>query len=1245
MKAYIFLIVVIVAGFTKSDVHKEFITLDWKVDDGSVTNGDNSLGYTFPGAAFPDANTHIPVFVQSYPLKNSNQDFQVMVDNPVFEELEPDTEWPFLNELPDEIEIKKTRLKSGDNQKLEVQVSAVLRKGNKILLLKDFELKRVPSSLKMASVIDFDWESESVLNNGKWLKISTREKGIYKIPYSKLTDWGFSSPSGVSVFGSGGKILSENPGEIEHDDLPQVAVWHGKNNGTDCLFFYAPGTVEWTPDNGNEYFNHRLNQYSDKGYFFLTEDTGEQKLAGEFNELQEEATHTVSSFDARLLYKVEQYNLLQSGKQWFSHRISNGASKSVDFQLSGIESSVPVSVRVNAAARSSAASQMMVSANENSLGRIDFSRVNTSDAAALYADDSKKRFSFNPQGENAGIHLNYTGSTTSAQAWLDFIEINYRRKLQAGDEALFFRDLKSTGIGNILEFSIETSSPGTRVFDVTDVFNVKEVPVQEQGNQVKAKRPADELKEYVAVNPDGSFPEPEKEGEVENQNLHGLATPEYLIISHPNFLNAASDLANYHRSRSGMQVEVVSATKVYNEFSSGNKDATGIRNFIKMFYDRNEGLKYVLLFGDGSYDNKNIHSDSHNFIPAFQSDNSLNPISSFVTDDYFVMLDSGESVYSGSVDLGIGRIPASTTYQANLVVDKIRNYHSPEALGNWRNVVSFIADDEDGNLHMSDSEKLANQVNDAHGAFLTDKIYFDAFQQVASPGGESYPGVTDAINNRVKDGVLVLNYVGHANERFLADEKVLDISHINSWSNAKKLPVFVTATCEFSRFDADEASAGEYILFNSSGGGIGLFSTTRLVFAYSNYLLSRSFYDFVFEKDENGRPLRMGDIMRLAKTNTINTINKRSFSLLADPALELSFPRHKVATTSVNGKDATMEGDTLGALQEVTISGMITDESGNKLENFSGEITPTVYDKEVMMETLGNAGETPMEFKVQENIIYKGLTDVTNGEFSFSFVIPKDISYTLGEGRIMYYADDGEMDAHGVFENFYIGGPGAEVTDNQGPEIDLYLDTEDFVSGDKVSKNSTLLAYLSDENGINTVGSGIGHDITAVLDNDYSNVMVLNNYYQADAGDYKSGTIRYPLRELAGGKHTLKLKAWDVANNSTEVEIEFEVSDDFVISEVTNYPNPVYDYTFFTFEHNQADATLEAMFEVFDQGGRRIDHFTAQVGSSDNVTNPVRWDLSEVKSPLRSGIYLFRVTAQNSSGTITSKTGKIVVTR
>jgi hypothetical protein len=1238
-KLYI-LLLIFITGFTANDVRNDIIVLHWQ----KVEEPENKLGYSFADAGYERPGSVIPLYFKIIPVEDPDRDFHFVIENPVFEATDIRPEMLSPEELGTELQIKKTHLHSAGTSSIEIQIPAVILKENKVMLLKKFELKQIPLKIKSAVASAHEWKNESVLREGKWVKISTEEKGVYKIPYSKLSAWGFTNPSQVKIYGAGAMILSENPGKINYDDLPQLAIWHGKNNGTDCLFFYAPGYVEWRPDPAGLYLEHFINTYTTKGTIFLSE-SGSSKNVPLLPEITATPTHSTAYFDEYMLHENETSNLIQSGKQWFGEIFGHGTTRNFTFQINDPENTSAVRFRIKAAARSSLSSDMQVLNGQASLGKIEFSRVNTSSSTDDFANEKVAVMTTPAASGNLNLNLRYNGSGSGPEAWLDFIEVYYRRKLKAGSQPLFFRNQEAAGAGNILEFSVETGSSDVKVWDVTDMFNITEVPLKISGNVATGKQSSASLREFVAFSPNGSFREPELVGDVENQNLHALSTPEFLIISHQNFMKQANDLADFHRTYDGMKVEVVPVGQVYNEFSSGNRDATGIRNFIKMFYDRKEGLKYVLLFGDGSYDNRNIKTGSFTFIPTFQSDNSLSPVASFVTDDYFVMLDPGESVYSGAIDLGIGRIPSSTTFQADLAVKKVRDYHSPEALGNWRNIVSFIGDDEDGNMHMQDSEKLTNDINKNHPEFITEKIYFDAYRQITGPGGESYPEVTSEINQHVKDGILLLNYIGHANARWIADERVLDVSHINAWSNTKNLFIFVTATCEFSRFDADVTSAGEYVLFNPNGGGIGLFSTTRLVFAYSNYLLSRSFYNFVFKKNEAGEHYRMGDIMRLAKINTINTINKRNFSLLSNPAMRLSYPRHSVITSSINGNEIKEIPDTLGALQKVTVSGYVADASENKLSNFNGKIIPVVYDKAAMKKTRGNAGESPMEFKVQENIIFKGLAEVINGEFTFSFVIPKDISYKSGAGKIIYYADNGSQDANGAFGNFIIGGSASQITDNKGPEIEMFLDSPGFRDGDKVSRNPMLLANLSDENGINMVGSGIGHDITAVLDNDHSNVMVLNSYYQSEMGDYTRGSVRFPLKDLSIGKHTLTLKAWDVANNSTEATIEFEVGGEFTISGLSNYPNPVNDYTFFKFEHNQADAVFETVFEVFDQMGQRVDYFSAQVSSNGLESNPVRWDLNEAKVLLRSGVYIYRVTAQSGDGSIASNSGKFIVAR
>ena len=1244
MKNSILLIFVILVSFVNSDVQTERVFLDWSAEIGNYEEGDGFVAW-LENPGFPQSGPELPVYTRLYESRYEQQNVKIVVQSPEYEEITEILPEEILALVPEELAVKSHFMKSGDIWKQEMSLPAIIKQDGKIFRLKAFDVRKIPVPQLKSEIVANVWKSSSVLSSGKWIKIRTSKKGVYKIPYSKLSDWGFNDPVNVKVYGSGALALSENPGEIVYDDLEQCAVWRNTNGGEQCLFFYAPGATTWNPGvDGN--FRHKNNDYTSSGYFFLSENGG-NKEPELIPSTIDPVTHSLNSFDDYAFIENDIYNLLPlgSGKQWFGEKFSNGTIRSYSFTPTDVESGSEANIFVNAAARSYNASSMQASGNGTTLGTLSFSAVNTNDTYGLYANEQNARFTTVISNGTLKVDLKYSATNSNAEAWNDYLELNYRRILIAGDEPLFFRDVASAGKGNVVEFSIENAGATTKIMDVSDLNNPKEISGTLNDVTFKFRRPADELQEYVVFKTGGDFPVPTLVGEVENQNLHALTSPEFLIISHPDFMGPAEDLANFHREYDGMTVDVVNAEKVYNEFSSGSKNATGIRNFVKMFYDRGSTLKYVLLFGDGSYDNKNIKNGGHNFIPTYQSDNSLTPTSSFVTDDYFVMLDADESVYIGAIDLGIGRIPASTKYEAQLVVDKVKRYYKPEALGSWRNIITFIGDDEDSRLHMKQSEELADSVNQNNKAFLTDKIYFDSYVQEVTPSGERYTDVNTAINECVRDGVLILNYIGHANERFLAHERVLDISDINSWTNANTMPIFVTATCEFSRFDGDDTSAGEYILLNPNGGGIGLFSTTRVVYATANFKLSKSFYSVIFDNDQNGEHYRMGDVMRLAKINIGNSVNKRNFSLLADPALKLSYPKYKVVTETINSKDAETEKQTIGALQKVTVSGYIADAFGNQIDDFNGTLIPTVYDKEMKMKTLGNSGETPFEFKVRENIIYKGKASVKNGSFTFSFVVPKDISYSIGNGKILYYADNGEEDAHGAYENFEIGGNGSIVSDNEGPDIELFLDSENFKPGDKTGANPILLANLSDENGINTVGTGIGHDITAVLDNDYSNVSILNNYYQAGSDDYTSGSIAYQLKNLLPGQHTLTLKAWDVANNSSEVEIEFEVTGDLLIRDITNYPNPASEYTYFVIEHNQNDASLDVIFDIYDRSGRSVDRFQTSVGSSAGKSNPVRWDLSESKVAATSGVYIYRAIVKNSDGIISSKSGKMIIAR
>ena len=1224
-----------------ADYHRK---ISWEQKSQSAVSAELSL-MKFDGSIFID-QSRLPYWMESFEVNSS--DVKVEINDAIFEPIQNS----FLT-LPDSVGSDLTfKIEIGlsaGHSILQVRVFPFVRRNNQIERLVEFSVsvKDSPYRLKSASA-PYNWKATSVLRSGKWAKIKTKEKGIYKITFDQLKLWGFSNPDQVSMYGNGGNVLSVLNKAIRTDDLNNYPILKGKDNtGKDCLFFYSNGNIRLDEDSKTGIITHKQNCYSDEIYFYLS-DQGTPRIIGKSSEPAGNVDRKADSFSNYAFYEKESINLIASGSQWFGEVFNQAQQRTFNLTLENADLTKSVQLVVSVAARSSLPSSTTVTANGKSVGSISFNALTVSDLTSYFADEQISLFSGQVPTENFQINLSYNASNNTSYAWLDYISVNYQSFLNMKKDVYTFRGKGADGTILISEFALKGALSTTKIIDVTDINNSFEMPAVYLDGQLKFKSNSSATREYVAFNPGGTIPVPEFVGAVANQNLHAADLSEMIIVSNSALLSAADELAEFHRNTDGMKVQVVTPDVIYNEFSGGLPDPSGFRNYFRMCYDLGnqtgkKTLKYILLMGDGSYDNRNILGKNHNLLPTFQSANSLSPTESFVTDDFFVFLDENEGGSQGIVDLGIGRISANTLDNAKTVVRKIMNYQVKESMGNWRNVVTFIGDDEDYNTHMSQAESLASFVNRKYPEFFTDKIYLDAYKQLSTSGGEKYPDVTSAINNRVKQGTLVMNYTGHANEEFLTDEKVLDISTINSWSNTNKLPIFVTATCEFSRFDSDATSAGEEILFNPQGGGIGLFSTTRLVYSGDNFVINSKFFEYIFEKDELGNNLRLGDVMRQAKAASNTGINQLNFSLLADPAMRLANPNCQVITASINGKSAGTQMDTIRTLSVVTVKGYVADNKGVKLSSFNGEIVPTVYDKALQVETLGNAGQAPMSYSVQNNIIYKGLASVKNGEFEFSFFVPKDISYKIDKGKILYYASSETVDAQGYFDGFYVGGASKNtVADSKGPEVELFLNSDSFKDGDQVSASSVLIANITDATGINTSGTGIGHDITAVLDGDDSNVMILNDYYQANKDLYTSGMIVFPLTKLTEGEHVIKLKVWDVLNNSSEVEIRFVVKDDFRIETVNCYPNPTHGHTKFKFTHNQPDEKLDVTLEVFSSSGAQVDLFKISVGSSGTESLPFEWIPAERLVNLKSGIYIYRLTVTTNDGKIGSGSGRLV---
>lgn len=1126
--------------------------------------------------------------------------------------------------------------------------------------------------------------SSSVLATGNWFKVAVTQDGIHRITYNDLEEMGMDvaavDPRRINIYGNGGGMLPQANSAFRHDDLQQNAIEVvGEQDGSfdpgDYILFYAKGPHKWVQDSTQcGLFKHQYNVYSEEAYYFITADRGMGKRVPLANAPTSPATHTVTSFTDFQFHEADNVNLIKTGREWFGEIFDIQTSYDFDFGFSNVITSDSAFVSVRFLARNTSPTSFSVKANGTTIVNAKpIAGTSGVYAATAVAATTCSRVPLS--SGNTKITVSYNKSSfPSAVGWLDYINVIVKRSLSMAGGQMAFRNLESVGAGNIATFQLANATSSIRVWEVTDPTQVHQHVLSLQGATASFTAATDSLREFVAFN-GGAFYPIKKVGRVENQNLHALSQPNMVIVSHPNFISEAERLANFHRNNqtNPLSVHIVTPQQIYNEFSSGAQDVTAIRDFMRMFYNRSTSWqdypRYLLLFGDASYDYKDRLPDNTNFVPTYESLQSLIPTTSYASDDYFGLLDPHEGEWgpaaNDALDIGIGRFVARTIDDARVAVDKIFRYeelgiaatettHTCEdgttitASPDWRNRIVFMADDEDNNMHFNQADQLATLVDTMYPEYNLEKIYFDAYVQETTPGGQRYPEANASLNKEVQRGALIINYTGHGGELGLSHERVLGISDINSWTNFSNLPVFVTATCEFTRYDdPSRISAGELVHLNPNGGAIALFTTSRLVYAAPNFTLNRNFYLNLLTEQLWGPPT-MGDVIRMTKVASEGLVNNRNFSLIGDPAQRLAFPLHDIETLSINGTPINSQADTIKALELVTVSGRMKNRNGQLMPDFNGIVYPTVFDKATQVMTLGNdPGSYPAPFKVQKNLIYKGKASVTNGEFSFSFVVPKDIAYTYDFGRISYYAEGNNTNASGYFEDFIIGGSSdSAALDETGPTVNLFMNDESFAYGGTTDESPTLLAIVSDSNGINTVGNGIGHDITAVLNDDATNTINLNDFYQADLDSYQSGRVIYPFKQLSEGTHTIKMKIWDVHNNSSEAYTEFVVakSAELALNHVLNYPNPFTTSTSFMFEHNQPCNSLDVQVQVFTVSGKLVKTINETVLSSGFRNEPIHWDgLDDYGQKIGRGVYLYNLKVKTPDGQKAEQIERLVI--
>ena len=1048
-----------------------------------------------------------------------------------------------------------------------------------------FTVHRSPSSSRYAA--------HSVLAEGKWAKIRVGETGIYQLTDALIRQAGFSNPSKVRIYGYGGALQDEQlTGDYlsSTDDLKEVptCVVGGRR------LFYAVGPVNWS---SNTAVARTRNPYSDYGYYFLTEAEGEPQTV-------DSATFKASCYplpnDYHDLYEVDNYAWYHGGRNLYEkEKLTIGSNRDI-----------------------------VLPAVHNTTAKVDVV------------------LSFNSKFE-ATIALNGTslGSMVPGSSAVD-ASGNLRDGLAFAALSTWTFDLPADALnheGNNT-FTLRQTSGGDVRIDYVSL-------------RYESPKPFTDLTS-------SSLPVPEYVYGITNQDHHADAQADMVIIvpASQKFTDQAERLKSLHATYDNLRVNIVPADELYNEFSSGTPDATAYRRYMKMLYDRAESdadmPRYLLMFGDGAWDNRMLSSDwrslsPEDFLLCYESENSYSQFYSYVTDDYFCLLDDDEGdVTRQGIDAAVGRLSARTANEAKIVVDKIYDYRTNAHAGAWQNTLCFMGDDGDNNLHMTDADTVATSVHNLYPDFDIKKIYWDAYTRVSTSTGNRFPEVEDLVRQQMQAGALVMNYSGHGSVYIMSHEQSVKKSYFSERMSLR-LPLWVTASCDIMPFDGQQENFGELAMFNDYGGSIAFFGTTRTVYSRYNRLINKAFMRYVLSSP-NGKRMSMGEAVRQAKNGFASSgiemerINRMHYALLGDPALVLAAPTLQATVDSINGQLVSAQtGSSICQLKAgsvATVKGHIEGQP-----SFNGLVTFIVRDVEEKVSGKQNDASTTyaFTFKDRPNTIYTGRDSVKNGEFTIRFSVPQDISYSDKTGLFLVYAvsSDKTQEAHGRNENFTLSGSVEGVNDGIGPSIYCYLNSDRFNNGGTVNSTPYFYAELSDKDGINVAGSGIGHDLELIIDGDMNKTYNLNEYFQYNFGDYCSGNVGYSLPELTSGEHKLLFRAWDVQNNSSTAELTFMVDarQEPSLQSVICTKNPATTYTQFIVTHDRNGSSMDVELEIFDTSGRKLWGKTESGIPTDN-TYTIDWDLTTSSgSRLRTGVYLYRVLISSNGSSQASEAKKLIV--
>ncbi len=1095
--------------------------------------------------------------------------------------------------------------------------------------------------------------NSSVLATGNFYKLKVERSGLYKINKSITDKLGLSANfdlKKLKVFTNYGGHIPEEIAKSNPSDLVEVPLLVNDNNsnnlldGADEIYFYSEGPNKWFYDQGKKRWTHNTNIYDVNNYVFVTADGGDGKRIAEKNYLVD-ATYNTSSYDQLQIFNEDRFNLLTrevntqgSGKQWFGEYFKGGDKKTFTnkFNTTIFLPNTPVVVTGLFAARSPQRGSGVLSIGNQTLS-YSTNSLNVNDFEISYASQGKIAGVVNEIKSDDAINLSFNTVSPIGEGWLDFIQLEGRSALKYNESQFEFSDGKALTQGT--NYTFEGNTAGLLVWDVTKLDAISSLKLT---NNTFSYPEKNDISRFIAFKTKDAY-EPTPIGLIKNQNLHAITEADMVIV-YPNILkDEVLRLAKHRSEYENLKVITVEIQEIYNEFSSGRKDVSALRNFAKMLFNRDPSFKYLLLFGDATYDYRFLMNKEEDiaYIPVYETDESLNPITGFPTDDYFALLSDNEGGnLVGALDIAVGRLPVKNLKEAKDVVSKIMAYDlDPERFGDWRLSMGFTADDEDYNTHIVQADRISKKVNDLNPEINIKKMYFDVYEQVSTPGGERFPDATLDIANQVFKGLLTLCYLGHGGPSGLSQERVLQINDIKNWDNKKKPLVFITATCSLTGFDNPSfVTTGEETMLMPEGGAIALFSTVRSVYSSENERLTNSVFDFIYQK-ENGLPLRFGDILVRAKNNQASDTlrdNARKFALIGDPAQRIGLPANRVKLNSINDVPVAIFDDTLSALDAIVLKGEVVDNAGNVLKSFDGNLTVTFYDKQSIRETLANDDES-YKYKFDEfrNVIFKGGATVQDGKFSISFVVPKDINYELGAGKLSFYATDGKNDAGGYVDGPFVGGDiKNNIIDNKAPIVKVFINDTSFVEGGVTNENPILLVDLKDDFGINVTGNSIGHDLVANLTGPIRGTYILNDYYVSNLNDPASGRVEFPFSNLPAGTYEVSVKAWDISNNSAVSKTTFVIKESGLdkLLNVYNYPNPFNNQTNFSFEHDFNGSNIDIELLVYATTGALVKQIKVNKFATGSRESTIDWSgKADFGNELAPGVYFYKIKVKNSA--------------